>query len=277
MNKMVSVITTSYNAENFIDQTIQSVLEQDYPNFEYVIVDDGSSDNTIKVVKEFNDSRIRLIEAGRVGRGKSLNIAIQESKGEYIAIQDADDLSHPNRLSIEVRCLEMRREIFLLGTNQIVFRGNKPIDWKEIALQNDLNMEISDVTDSLVYYNPVSHTSLIMRKELFEKIGVYNENRKNLFDWDLYIRAVDFGYRIFKMSIPLAGKRLHKGQFFEQRKRINYVYSSLKLQIQAAVILEKNPLFLISLPIFFMYRFLPGKIRVAVRRYLKLTAKKANY
>ena len=273
MNKMVSVITTSYNAENFIGQTIQSILEQDYKNFEYIIVDDGSSDNTVKAIKMFNDSKIRLIEAGRVGRGKALNIAVQESKGEYIAIQDADDLSYPNRLSTEVQCLEIRKEIALLGTDQIVFRDKEPIDWKEIALQGNFIKDVSDVTGLLAYFNPVSHTSIIMRRELLDKIGGYDESRKNLFDWDLYIRAVDFGYRIFKMSIPLVGKRLHEGQFFEQRKRINYIYNSLELQIQAGKILKKRPLFMISLPLFFMYRFLPGKVRVALRRKLKLNTK----
>jgi len=276
MNKMVSVITTSYNAENFIVQTIQSVLEQDYSNFEYVIVDDGSTDNTIKVVKSFDDSRIRLIEAGRVGRGKALNIAVKESKGEYIAIQDADDLSHPNRLSTEVRCLEIRKEIFLFGTDQIVFQDNEPRAWEEIDLQENLNKDINDVTGSLVYYNPVSHTSVIMRKNLLEKIGGYSENRKNLFDWDLYIRAAASGYRIFKLSIPLVGKRVHESQFFERRKRVNYIYSSLKLQIRAALLLDRTPLSFVSLPILFAYRLLPGEIRVAVRRHLKNDCPKCN-
>jgi teichuronic acid biosynthesis glycosyltransferase TuaG len=272
MNKMVSVITTSYNVEDFIGQTIKSILVQNYKNLEHIIVDDGSTDNTVKVIKAFNDSRVRLIESGHVGRGKALNVAIQESKGKYIAIQDADDLSHPNRLSMEVGCLEMKEDIYILGTSEIVFRGSELIDWEETAPHGDSNMDIKDVTGLLVYYNPISHTSVIMQRNLLEKIGGYSESRKNLFDWDLYIRVAASGYRIFKLSIPLVGKRLHENQFFESRKRLTYIYHSLKLQIQAAAISKKSPLFLISLPILFAYRLLPVEIRIAARRHLRLTA-----
>ena len=133
MKELISIITTSYNAEKYIGDTIKSILAQDYNNFEYIIVDDGSTDNTIDIIKSFKDSRIHLIKAGRIGRGKALNVGISKSCGKYIAIQDADDISHPKRLSIEIKCLQKRKEIFLLGTNQLVFYDYDPIDWNEIS------------------------------------------------------------------------------------------------------------------------------------------------
>jgi len=265
----VSVITTAYNAGKFIGQTIHSILQQDHEYFEYIIVDDGSNDDTVEVIKRFSDAKLRLIEAGRIGRGQALNLAIKESKGNYIAIQDADDLSHPQRLSIQIECLN--QEVHLLGTKETLFQNGDPMKWEKVPHPPNFHERITDVTGTLVYYNPIPHTSVMMSRELVDRVGGYNTKRKNLFDWDLYIRTAASGYRIHKLPLPLVGKRLHENQFFEGRKRMNYIFSSFKLQIQASLSLHGSPLFLASLPIMFAYRLLPSKIRIATRRYLGMT------
>jgi len=269
MDDLVSVITTCYNAEKFIDVTIKSILAQDYRNFEFIIVDDGSTDNTISAVKKNNDSRICLIEAGRVGRGKALNMAIKKSKGKYIAIQDADDLSHPKRLSTEIMLLKMIGDA-LLGANQTVFQDNDFFDWQKIPLEISVKKNITDVTEKLVYLNPVSHTSVIIAKDILNKIGGYTETRKNLFDWDMYLKVVSKGYNVYKFSIPLVGKRLHSKQFFERKDRFSYLYGSLKLQVRAAIILKKYFFPVISIPLLFLYRILPFDLRVNARKYAKV-------
>lgn len=271
MEDLISIITTTYNADQFIGSTISSILAQDYTNFEHIIVDDGSSDHTIQKIRSINDPRIRCIEAGRVGRGKALNIAFHESRGDFIAIQDADDLSHPDRLRIEVKCLKKNEYISLLGTGEIIISSDENVVWKEAHLQNGMIDNVDDVSKYLVYYNPISHTSVIMRRKALEAVGGYNESRKNLFDWDLYIRLAASGHRIARLPVPLIAKRRHPNQFFESKRRLNYVYSSLRLQIQAIFLLGKSMLSVLSLPVLFVYRLLPGNIRMAARRRLKLT------
>lgn len=267
---MITVITTTYNAAEFIGQAIQSILEQDFSDFEYIIVDDGSTDRSMEVVEKFKDPRLRFVRPGRIGRARALNLGLQMSKGEYVAVQDADDISHPKRLSTEFDFL-CNEEDSLIGTGEIILRGNGTIDWQASNSNLKSGYAFTDVTGSLVYYNPVSHTSVMVRKGDLIKVGGYNTNRKNLFDWDLYLRLASNGYRILKLSVPLVAKRFHEKQFFENRKRAFYVYSSLRLQIQASFSLRKKTLPLISLPILFAYRLLPEVIRIAVRKRLKLT------
>ncbi|MEW5949730.1 MAG: glycosyltransferase [Thermodesulfobacteriota bacterium] len=267
----VSVITTAYNAGKFIGQTIHSILQQDYEYFEYIIVDDGSNDDTVEVIKRFSDAKLRLIEAGRIGRGQALNLAIKESKGNYIAIQDADDLSHPQRLSIQIECLNQK--VHLLGTKETLFQNGDPMKWEKVPHPPNFHEMITDVTGTLVYYNPIPHTSVMMSRELVDRVGGYNEKRKNLFDWDLYIRTAASGYRIHKLPLPLVGKRLHKSQFFENKKRMSYVYNSSKLQLRAAFFCCRNPFCVLSLPILFVYRLFPNKGRMAIRKYLRLSGK----
>ena len=119
MSRLISVITTTYNAENTVEDTILSVLNQKGVELEYVIVDDGSTDKTLDVMKRYSDPRIHIFEAGRVGRGNALNIGIANSTGKYIAILDADDVSHPYRLKTQLVVMEQHEEIDVLGTDKI--------------------------------------------------------------------------------------------------------------------------------------------------------------
>jgi len=92
MNPLVSVIIPAYNAENYIEKAIQSVLEQTYPNFEVIVIDDNSTDRTVDVVREFRDERIKLlVNEQNMGPSYSRNRGIIEAKGEWIALLDSDD------------------------------------------------------------------------------------------------------------------------------------------------------------------------------------------
>ena len=103
---MISVLMTSYNAEEYIADAVKSILAQTESDFECVVIDDGSTDDTIRIVEKFSDSRIRLIEAGRIGLARALNLGMRESRGEFIARHDADDLSHPRRFEIQKAAMQ---------------------------------------------------------------------------------------------------------------------------------------------------------------------------
>jgi len=268
MNDLVSIITTAYNAEKYIKNTIESVLDQEYQNFEYIIVDDGSTDRTAQIVQLFSDTRIKFIQEEHIGRGRSLNKGIEASKGKYIAIQDADDLSHPKRLSIQVYCLKKMNDSGLLGTSQIEFFENQIPQWQILEGRN-LQKSVVDSKWGLLYFNPISHTSMMVPRAIMNNVGNYDQTRIHLFDWDLYLRICADGYRVCQVPLPLVGKRIHKKQFFERRNRISYIYGSMKLQIRGAFLLKRFGLPLISIPFLFVFRLLPVKFRIGVRPLLK--------
>ena len=96
---MISIVTPVYNSENYIEETIKSVLEQSYTDWEWILVDDGSADRSAEIIEQYNDSRIRLIRQKNKGAAAARNRGIEAAKGRYIAFLDADDIWDPNKLT----------------------------------------------------------------------------------------------------------------------------------------------------------------------------------
>ncbi len=137
MEPLVSVIMPVYNAEKYIFEAVNSVIEQTYTNWELVLINDGSSDLSINIIKEFKDSRIRLYEnRENMGIAYSRNRAIDLSRGKYIAIMDNDDISLPNRLKIQVEYLENHEEIDVLsGASMVIDSHGNVIKKKRKCLK----------------------------------------------------------------------------------------------------------------------------------------------
>src|SRR5262249_25775831 len=112
----VSIVITAYNAERYIGACINAALGQTYPNFEVLVVDDGSTDNTADICRAVTDPRFRYLTWGRAGRPKALNAGIAAAKGEYIAINDADDLSFPYRLQCAMEFYQRHPDVAIIGT-----------------------------------------------------------------------------------------------------------------------------------------------------------------
>ena len=113
---MVSIVITAYNAEQFIGACIKAALAQTYPNFEVLVVDDGSTDGTSRICRSIADPRFHYLTWGRLGRPRALNAGVDAAKGEYIAINDADDLSLPYRLQYSIDFMREHPEMAYLGT-----------------------------------------------------------------------------------------------------------------------------------------------------------------
>ncbi len=119
INKLVSIITPSYNSAKFIKQCIESVIAQTYTNWEMLIVDDYSADNSLQILKKYNDKRIQLIELDKnVGASESRNVAIRKAKGKYIAFLDSDDLWEPQKLEKQISFMETEDIAFSFSTYQ---------------------------------------------------------------------------------------------------------------------------------------------------------------
>lgn len=184
----VSVITAVFNGQKYVDESIKSILEQTFLDFEFIIVDDGSTDKTKEILENWakKDSRIKIIvNSENIGLTKSLNKAINIVKGEYIARQDADDISLPQRLEKQVIFLENNSEVKILGTFGYAINKEGKILRKEV-----LPISSQKIKKALIKRNPFIHTSVMIKKEIIDKLGGYNENFKFIQDYELWFRIL---------------------------------------------------------------------------------------
>lgn len=253
----VSVICTVKNGQHVISDTIESILNQTYQDWEMIIVDDGSHDQTPEILTTYSqrDHRIKVIITNGIGRGKALNLAIQNSKGKFIANIDADDPCHPERLNIQVRALSNFPAYALVATDVIIISGNEKPIWENVV--NMDKIKVIDITNRLCIQNPINHSSVMMRALQLKKLGCYDINRNSQFDYDLWVRMAESGYRLGKIPIVLSSKRIHANQSFENKKRIRYLISSLKVQHRAIKVLNGNWKHRAILIIRFVYGLLP--------------------
>ncbi len=203
MNKVipvVSIIIPTYNRANLIGESISSVLNQTFKDFEVIIVDDGSVDNTESVVKSFNDARIKYIKCEK-NRGACVarNLGIKIAKGKYIAFQDSDDKWLPEKLEKQIKVLTACQE------NSIVYTGFWRIkDNKKIYIPlNRVKQKDGNVYKELLNGNFISTQTLLVKKKCLEKSGVFDENLPRFQDWDLVLRLAKY-YDFKFIDEPLA-------------------------------------------------------------------------
>lgn len=206
MNVLISVITAVFNDEKFIKQSVESILNQTHRDFEYVIVDDGSTDNTLYILKEIaqKDERVILVTQKNTGAATARNLAISIAKGLYIAIQDSDDISSPDRLKTQLEQLLKSR------TDLISCSGFKVIDTddKVIAINNKIykNINKNILNGSFC----AAHPTIMLRKELVVKAGLYNPFYNKTEDYDLIFRLLENGARFEKINECLCNYRLRE-------------------------------------------------------------------
>lgn len=208
-NKLVSIIIPLYNAADFIGETIESVIAQTYTNWELIIVDNCSTDNSKKIVNDYcnKDKRISLIkrDINSGGPASPRNDGVKKSRGKYIAFLDADDIWASNKLENQVFFLEKKKDIMLLGSNAETF----PQCYKnKLFLRHDLRINF----EHLLKTNKFITSSVILRNEVISAIGLFDEAKEVIAaeDYDLWLRILkhypNSGYVINK---PLVKYRIH--------------------------------------------------------------------
>lgn len=212
MNKvdspLVSVVVPCYNSEKFIVETIESVLAQTYDNFELIVVDDGSTDNSGQLISQFNDKRLNYLRRSNGGAGYARNLGIRQSRGEYIALLDSDDLYLPNNLKEKVQFLEENEFLGLVHSQEIVFDSSTGSEIKRTqGLHGNVLKELLALEETVIH----SPSSVVFRKSLIERAGYYREDIAVCEDWEFWVRLAkcsDFGY----IAEPLTKYRIHSGQ-----------------------------------------------------------------
>jgi glycosyltransferase involved in cell wall biosynthesis len=180
----VSVLMAVCNGARFLREAIESVLYQTLTDFEFLIVDDGSTDNTRQIIQSYEDPRVRLVVNGKnLGLARSLNLGLSLARADLVARMDADDISEPQRLSRQVAFMQANPETGLGGSwyREIDEAGR-------IVSRCKLPCEHVAILWSLLFYCPIVHSAAIMRKSALERVGVYDETLTYSMDYELWSR-----------------------------------------------------------------------------------------
>ena len=231
----VSVILSAYNAEKFVGKSIDSVLNQTFRDFEFLIIEDNSTDKTFQIIQEKanSDNRIRLIHKeknnGFVGYVENLNRMISEAKGTYIAKFDADDIWEPNKLEKQIADIETHPDIFLLSANAYEIDENDKVIGKVIRPSDP-----EESARMIVKENPFCHPSILFRNKGYQ----YRPKMYYTEEYDLYLRMFSdgkklvqradflFQYRILQNSLSRGNKTLIQGLF--KQKAIEFYHQRIQ-------------------------------------------------
>jgi glycosyltransferase involved in cell wall biosynthesis len=212
MSGLVSIITTVYNREKHLPKAIESVLAQTYSNFELIIWDDGSTDNSLEIAYFYaeQDSRIRIVPAIHQGRGNAVANACATSKGVYLGLLDSDDLLVETAIEEAVSCLEKDEKLGLVYTDYIV------IDEKDKFKQYGPTCEIPYSKERLLVEFMVFHFRLF-RRSTYEKVGGFEHEFTYCQDYDLCLKISEVS-DILHLRRPLYYYRQHRKSIsFEKR------------------------------------------------------------
>lgn len=205
---LVSVLLPVFNGEEYIEQTISSILNQSYSNFELIIINDCSIDQTENIVQSFDDDRIRYYKhAENLRLIATLNEGLELSRGKYIARIDADDIAHCERLKKQVEFLEQNQEYVLVGTNVGLIKHNLITDEviKYYAENNDLRF-------AMCFYCPFIHPSIMMRNSVIQSNNLkFNKEFLHAEDYDFWTRLSKYGM-IANLDCVLTYYRIHENQ-----------------------------------------------------------------
>ncbi len=175
---LISVIMPVYNGANYLRQSIDSILFQTFFNFEFLIINDGSSDDTEDIILSYSDNRIRYFKnESNIKIVETLNKGISLSQGKYIARMDADDFSFANRLEIQLEYMENNPEVFVCGSWVKTFGAFERV-WKYPVASDD-------IFASLLFHSPIAHPSVLVRREVYEKF-LYDGNYVYAEDYKLW-------------------------------------------------------------------------------------------
>jgi glycosyltransferase involved in cell wall biosynthesis len=230
----VSIVMTAYNAVQFLPISIAAALLQDYTHYEVIVFDDGSTDASSEICEAIPDKRLRYLRRDRVGRGRALNEAIALAAGEYIAINDADDLSFPNRLMETIRFLKENDDVSLVGTDYVA------TDVFPSRLSDGLNVERYPATDRvaritaarLYRSNPFIHSTVVYTKAAWEKVGGYDENLPMCIDYDFFLR-LSMSATMAWLPMKTVLHWVHRDSFFRQKPQSDYLATLIHIKDRA--------------------------------------------
>jgi len=210
--KIVTVLMCVYNGGKYLAEAVNSVLEQSFLSFEFLIINDGSSDNSAEILSTFKDPRIRILtNQQNEGLISSLNRGLKEAKGEFIARMDADDICYPERIEKQVHFFNDNLEVGLCGS------------WIEIIGSDEVYrypITNDEIKASMLFCNPMAHPSVMFRRKLFADHELfYDINFPGAEDYELWTRAI-FKTGFANMGDTLVKYRKHENQVTKSKQEL---------------------------------------------------------
>lgn len=196
MKPLVSIVMPAYNAEKFIREAIDSILNQSFCDFELIILNDGSTDRTQSIIESYVDARIKLINKENSGVASTLNMGLKESIGEFIWRHDADDVSLPEKLERQLSFLESNPDFSLCATQVAFMTERGKVAWskrqpKSKWLQEKGFREV--LFEDFSPYSPITHGTVLFRKSILSSVPHYREAFITSEDIDMWLRMMEFG------------------------------------------------------------------------------------
>ena len=191
MTVSISVIMPVYNSERYLPIAIEAILAQTFRDFEFIIVNDGSTDRSFEIIQRFQekDSRIRILDLSHQGITKSLNSAMRIAQGKYIARMDADDISMPERFEKQYQYMEAHPEIAVCGAGALIIDEEGDVIRKDRVVCTHENIEKRHLSGKC----SLKHPSVIIRADILRKVNGYNEELPYAQDFDLWFRIGEIG------------------------------------------------------------------------------------
>lgn len=251
MKPEVSVIMSEYNTElNILKASIESILNQTYTNFEFIIINDGSSNNLENIVKKLNDERILIINNEvNLGLPASLNKAIRNSKGDYLVRMDTDDVAHNKRIEVQLDFIKNNPQYSVVGTsiNLVTDGGMKTPKVREGEIDRN----------KLLNRNAPVHPSVIMNKKDIVDVGMYQNLRRGQ-DFALWAELILANKKIYVLPDILLDYRVYLSDY--KKRKLKNRLDEIKYRFIYYKKLKANPMQFISIFKSVIAGILPGKI-----------------
>lgn len=238
MNSLITIIIPCYNSSGYLSETLNSVLSQTYANFECILVDDGSIDDTALIAKSFveKDKRIRYYYQENGGVSTARNAGIKYSKGDFIQFLDADDLMPPEKLKIHVDYLLANKSVDIVYTEYVLFNKSESLNDDYIANNKNkftikINSEDENILKYFVHDNIMCPHAGLSRRKVAETIG-FDPNLRHCEDYDFWFRAALSGFHFNYLENPktICFYRKHPGNKSSNSSRMNYYRTLVKVK-----------------------------------------------
>ena len=265
MTPRVSVVTTVYNGEPYFDRAIPGILAQTYEDFEFILVDDGSSDQSLGRLRELatQDQRVRVFAPGRLGPAAAYNYGVTQARGEYIARQDFDDRSYPDRLRLQVAFLDGHPDVGLVGGHYVLVDERRGERYIRMPPSDHLT-----ILTAMSRRVPIAHTLATFRRQAWTEAGGYPA-ANNLIDLRFYLRLAKLGWRFANIPEVIGEHYVHEGSFFHRSLKYSERQRDLA-KVQAQAIRELGLprwMYLFALGRH-LYAYMPSGLKRLVRRGL---------
>ena len=228
---LISIIMACFNCEPYIKESIDSVLNQTYRNWELVIVDDASTDGSVEVIKSFDDTRIKIICLEKnTGPQHARNVAISSlnERTEFVAVLDSDDISFPERLSKQVNYLLENEDISIVGSNFVGFEN----DLNEVLFTTHEKQKEGYAAANIPFCSPLAHSTCMFRWNEFKHWTIYDESFPSSQDYDFLVRVVLDGKKIICLEEILVGYRVRQNSISHKSKKADP--NTIRIQMNVA-------------------------------------------